>query len=142
MGEPFLNIDNVKETIDIVEREICKKAHHYVSTIGINDSDFSFVKDNITLQLSLHSLDEDARNRLIPYRKKLTIEELGQIRTKSDLKTTINMTLVDFSDFDIAKLRKSFDPKYFFIKLSPINLNEISEENDLGGGIIKQVNII
>jgi len=127
--------------IEIID-SLYDNVHHYVSTIGIKDMDISWVKDNITLQVSLHSLNEEARNKLIPYRKKLSIKELGQIRTDSDLKTTVNMTLVDFSDFDIEKLRASFDPKYFFIKLSPINPNEISEENSLGVGIIEQVNMI
>ena len=118
------------------------KPHHYISTIGIKNSDFSFIKDNITLQISLHSLDNNRRNKLIPFKNKMTIEELGQIRTKSNLKTTINMTLVDNADFDINKLKKYFDPKYFFIKLSPINENVISKKNHLGKGIVEGINII
>jgi hypothetical protein len=51
----------------------------------------------------------------------MSIEELGQIRTKSNLKTTINLTLVDESDFDADKLEKYFDKEHFFVKLSPIN---------------------
>lgn len=146
MGEPFLNIDNVRAAItniDIGMNFISNTTvHHYVSTIGIKDSDFSWIKDNITLQISLHSLDENKRNWLIPYRNKMSIKELGQIRTKSNLKTTINMTLVDESDFDINILKEYFDPDYFFIKLSPINVNCISEKNNLGKGAIKGVNLI
>lgn len=141
MGEPFLNIDAVKEAI----RRITEKypnTHHYVSTIGIKDSDFSFVKGNVTLQISLHSFDEEKRNRLIPYPKKMTIEGLGKIRTESNLKTTINLTLVDESDFDADKLEKYFDKEQFFVKLSPINPNNISERNNLGNGIIEGVNLV
>ena len=65
MGEPFLNIEAVKEAIRIIT-ERYPNTHHYVSTIGIKDSDFSFIKDNITLQISLHSFDDDKRNWLIP----------------------------------------------------------------------------
>lgn len=140
MGEPFLNIDNVKEAIRRIN-EIYPNTHHYISTIGIEGSDFSFIKGNITLQISLHSFDEQARNWLIPYTKKLTIEQLGQIRTESNLKTTINLTLVNRSDFDIEILKKYFDPKYFFIKLSPINTNAVSEKNNMGEGIIKGLNL-
>ena len=140
MGEPFLNIDNVKEAIRRIN-EIYPNTHHYISTIGIEESDFSFIKGNITLQISLHSFDEQARNWLIPHTKKLTIEQLGQIRTESNLKTTINLTLVNRSDFDIELLKKYFDKEYFFIKLSPINPNDISEKNNLGDGIIKGINI-
>lgn len=140
-GEPFLNIDNIKEVIGYINESI-PNTHHYISTIGIRGSDFSWIKGNITLQISLHSLDNDRRNMLIPYPNKMTIEELGQIRTKSNLKTTVNMTLVDEKDFDIEKLKKYFDPRYFFIKLSPINKNVISDKNNLGDGIIKGINLV
>lgn len=139
MGEPFLNIKNVREAIDRLNKY---NPHHYISTIGIKNSDFSWIHDNITLQISLHSLDEERRNNLIPFKNKMTIEELGQIRTKSNLKTTVNMTLVDTKDFDIDKLKQYFDHKYFFIKLSPINENNISKKNHMGKGIIEGVNIL
>ena len=101
MGEPFLNIDAVKEAIKIIDKKY-PNAHHYVSTIGVKGSDFSWIKDNITLQISLHSLDEEKRNWLIPFKNKLTIEELGKIRTKSKLKTTINV----IAEKTIAKIKK------------------------------------
>lgn len=143
MGEPFLNIDAVKDAIRMVNEYLPgMKVHHYVSTIGIKDSDFSWIKDNITLQVSLHSLDEGRRNELIPIKNKMTIQELGQIRTESALQTTLNMTLVDEDDFDIEALKKYFDPKYFFIKLSPINPNDVSESNHMGKGIIDSVNLV
>jgi len=144
MGEPFLNIENVKEAIRLVDEYVGSdvKVHHYISTIGIKGADFSWIKDNITLQLSLHSLDEERRHNLIPVSNLMSIEELGKIRTKSNLKTTLNMTLVDTADFDIEKLKKYFDKQYFFIKLSPINENDISIANNMGKGIIEGQNII
>lgn len=141
MGEPFLNIENIKKAIAIIDSRY-SNVHHYISTIGVAGSDFSWIKDNITLQISLHSLKDDKRNWLIPFKNKMTIEELGQIRTKSNLKTTINMTLVDAEDFDIKELEKYFDKDYFFIKLSPINENPVSESNHMGKGIIDRVNLI
>lgn len=143
MGEPFLNIDNVRKAMQMVDEYLPgMKVHHYISTIGIVGSDFSWIKDNITLQVSLHSLDEDRRNDLIPIKNKMTIEQLGQIRTQSNLKTTVNMTLVDEADFDIDRLKSYFDPQYFFIKLSPINPNAVSKENNMGDGIIEGVNLV
>jgi 23S rRNA (adenine2503-C2)-methyltransferase len=141
MGEPFLNIEEVKEAIKIFDIAY-PESHHYLSTIGIKGSDFSWIKNNITLQISLHSLKEEKRNWLIPYPKKLSFAELGQIRTKSNLKTTINMTLIDESDFDIDLLKENFDPKHFFIKLSPINKNECSDLHGLGSGAVMGVNLI
>ena len=141
MGEPFLNIENVKEAINIIDKKY-PGTHNYISTIGIKGADFSWIKDNITLQISLHSLDEIRRDELIPFKNKMTIKELGQIRTNSNLKTTINLTLVDTEDFDIEKLYKYFDPKHFFIKLSPINVNAVSEANNMGNGIIEGINLV
>lgn len=142
MGEPFLNIENVKKAIEHIDSLWPNCVHHYVSTIGIKDADYSWVKDNITLQVSLHSFDKEHRDWLIPYNRKVSIEELGQIRTNSNLKTTVNMTLVDEKDFDIEKLKGWFDPAKFFIKLSPINPNEISEKNELGTGVIEAINLV
>lgn len=141
MGEPFLNIEEVKKAIEIIDKKY-PNTHHYISTVGLQGADFSWIKDNITLQVSLHSLDEDRRHNLIPINNLMSIEELGQIRTNSNLKTTVNMTLVDFVDFDINILKQYFDPKYFFIKLSPINENEISESNHMGKGIIEKRNLL
>jgi hypothetical protein len=142
MGEPFLNIENVRRAIEVID-SVFKPGtvHHYISTIGLRGSDFSWVKGNITLQISLHSLEETRRRWLIPMPNLMSIEELGQIRTKSDLKTTINLTLVDEKDFDIEKIKKYFDPKYFFVKLSPINVNDVSKKNNLGNGIIEAKNL-
>ena len=141
MGEPFLNIEAVKEAINIIDKRY-PNTHHYLSTIGIKGADYSWIKDNITLQVSVHSLIDDKRNSLIPFKNKVTIEELGQIRTDSNLKTTVNMTLVDEEDFDIVKLEEYFDPKYFFIKLSPINTNKVSKANNMGEGAVKGINLI
>lgn len=141
MGEPFLNIEEVKKAIKIIDSKY-PNTHHYISTIGVRGSDFSFIKDNITLQISLHSFVDENRNWLIPFHNKLTIEELGKIRTKSNLKTTINLTLVNNDDFNIDLLNKYFDKDNFFIKLSPINTNEVSDSNNLGNGIIEGINLV
>ena len=49
---------------------------------------------------------------------------------------------LDESDFDADKLEKHFDKEHFFVKLSPINTNNISEKNNLGNGIIEGVNLV
>ncbi len=140
MGEPFLNITEVREAIDSISN-LWPNTHHYISTIGIKDSDFSWIKGNTTLQLSVHSLDSLRRDWLIPYKKKLTIEELGSIRTKSRLKTTVNLTLPEPKDFNIEQLRKHFDKKHFFIKISPVNINDIAIKNGILG-VIEATNLV
>jgi adenine C2-methylase RlmN of 23S rRNA A2503 and tRNA A37 len=141
MGEPFLNVQEVRRAIAILDRWY-PNIHHYISTIGIKGSDFSWIKENITLQFSIHSFDEVYRDWLIPYNNKMCIEEIGQVRTASRLKTTLNLTLVREEDFSIQALKQSFDPAAHFIKLSPINLNRISQGNELGEGVIKQLNLL
>lgn len=141
MGEPFLNIRGVRGAVEIIGIAM-PFAHQYISTIGIKGSDFSWIEGNITLQVSLHTLRPLARDYLIPYRDKMTIGELGKIRTKSNLKTTLNMTLVEKDDFDINVLSCYFDPKFFFVKLSPINPNEVSEHFNLGTGAINAGNLL
>ena len=54
MGEPFLNIEAVKKAVEIIDKKY-PKTHHYISTIGIKNSDFTWIKDHITLQISVHS---------------------------------------------------------------------------------------
>ena len=137
MGEPFLNLANVREAIKLIEAD-APGTHHYVSTIGIKGSDFTWIDGNITLQVSLHSCITGRRDDLIPFKNKMSIEELGQIRTTSQLKTTLNMTLVDELDFNIDVLKRYFPKENFFIKLSPINTNCISEANGLGAGFMAQ----
>lgn len=141
MGEPFLNISNVKSAVEAMDARF-RNVHHYISTVGISGSDFSFIKDNITLQFSIHSFRESKRNWLIPFRHKMTMEEMGAVRTKSHLKTTLNLTLIESADFCINRLKEWFPGDYFFVKLSPVNPNDISDMNGIDTGIVKQLNIL
>lgn len=141
MGEPFLNLENVRGAVEKISH-MYPNAHHYISTIGLQGSDFSWVCGNVTLQISLHSLDETRRRELIPVSNLMSLAELGKIKTGSNLKTTLNLTLVSEDDFDIERLQAHFDPSVFFVKLSPINPNPVSEGNALGLGVIEQVNLI
>ena len=141
MGEPFLNIKAVREAIEATSSYL-PNTHHYVSTIGVESSDFSFIKGNITLQFSIHSFSEYYRNWLIPFKRKMTMKQMGKVRTLSNLKTTLNLTLVNDSDFDVDRLKEWFPKEHFFVKLSPINPNETSEINGVNTGVIKQTNLI
>jgi len=140
MGEPFLNVGAVRDAIRAIDL-MYPNVHHYVSTVGIRNSDFSWIKDNITLQLSVHSFDEDQRDWLIPI-KKMKLEEMGAIRTTSNLKTTVNLSLVREEDFNIEELVRIFPKEYFFVKLSPINPNDVSDANDISSGVITATNLV
>lgn len=140
MGEPFLNIDEVKQAISIIA-DMFPNVHHYVSTVGIRNSDFSWIKGNITLQFSVHSFDENQRDWLIPI-KKMTLEEMGTVRTGSNLKTTVNLSLVREEDFDVKELIRIFPKENFFVKLSPINPNDVSDANGISSGVITATNLV
>jgi len=143
MGEPFLNIDNVRKAIMEIDAYFYDmKVHHYISTIGVKGADYSWIKDNITLQFSVHSFDEEYRDWLIPFRNKIKLSVMGNVRTRSNLKTTLNLTMAREEDFDINKMKKYFPKENFFVKISPINVNDVSEMNGMGKGIIKQQNLM
>ena len=141
MGEPFLNIEAVKKAIEILDSRY-SNIRHFVSTIGIEGADYSWIKENVTLQFSVHSFDEEYRNWLIPYRKKIKVEDMGKVVTNSDQKTTLNMTMVRQEDFDRKELERIFDKSRFFVKVSPINPNDIAENNGIDAGVIEQRNLI
>ena len=141
MGEPFLNIANVRKAIEVISNSF-PNVHHYVSTIGIEGSDFTWIKNNVTLQFSIHSFDEAYRDWLIPFPHKMSLRDLGQVRTQSNLKTTLNLTLARPEDFKIDRLKEWFVKERFFIKVSPINQNDVSKANGLGGGVITQQNLV
>ncbi len=143
MGEPFLNIEEVKKAISIIDKKLPNtKVHHYISTIGIKGADYSWIGPNMTLQFSVHSFDESYRDWLIPYKHKITLEEMAKVRTDSRLKTTLNLTMVREEDFSLERLTKLFDKDKFFIKISPINENDVSKKNEMGAGVIKQANLV
>ena len=60
-------------------------------------------------------------------------------RTPKRIEVLINF---DEEDFDIDALKKYFDKDHFFIKLSPINPNEVSNSNDMGTGAVEGVNLV
>ena len=135
MGEFGLNSEEIKKAIKLIDSKY-PNVHHFISTIGIKGTDFSWITGNVTLQISVHSLDEKYRDWLIPYNRKMTLKELSEIRTNSNNKTTINLTLTNEEQLDVDKLRSYFDPEHFFIKLSPLNENYISDKNHVEGVIV------
>ena len=82
MGEPMLN---QKALIDAIRRlnVLYPQAALLVSTAGpsVNYDDFTQVSkeiDKIGLQFSVHESTDEARNRLIPFKSKLTLAEIAE----------------------------------------------------------------
>ncbi|MBI4447985.1 radical SAM protein, partial [Candidatus Woesearchaeota archaeon] len=140
MGEPALNKDEVNKAIKNIKRKY-PKAVIALSTIGVNNSaladwsELSKKYGNIQLQFSIHSTSQAARQRLIPYNKKLNFKKIKEAGKKwmsiknNCRKIGLNFTLLKGEEFSIKKLEKFFPKEQFFIKLSPLNKNRITIQN-------------
>jgi len=135
MGEPFLNYDNLIESIKILNDKIkIGKRHISVSTIGHIPSIRRFAKEmpQINLAISLHSGDEQIRNSLVPFNIKYPLNQIAKA-----IKDYIEITgrkifveyimLKDINDRprDARKLiewiKSAGQKKFFTINLIPYN---------------------
>ncbi len=81
MGEPMLNYENVMQSIDIINDDCglnIGARHITISTAGYADKirQLADEKRTVKLALSLHSLDDDKRLKLMPVTKKFSVDEL------------------------------------------------------------------
>jgi 23S rRNA (adenine2503-C2)-methyltransferase len=81
MGEPLLNYENVMKSIDIINdsKGLNIGARHItISTAGYADRIRQLADEErpVKLALSLHSLDNDKRTKLMPITKKFSVEML------------------------------------------------------------------
>lgn len=81
MGEPMLNYENVIKSVDILtdDRSLNIGAKHItISTAGYADRIRRMADEGrkVKLALSLHSLDNEKRTRLMPITKKFSVDEL------------------------------------------------------------------
>jgi 23S rRNA (adenine2503-C2)-methyltransferase len=81
MGEPMLNYDEVMRSVDIItdDRSLNIGARHIaISTAGYADRirQMADEKRRVKLALSLHSLDNEKRTKLMPITKKYSVDDL------------------------------------------------------------------
>jgi adenine C2-methylase RlmN of 23S rRNA A2503 and tRNA A37 len=146
MGEPTRNIDNVisaartlKQKYPNVRIQIStigtKKTKELIDAIIALENEFD-TEDWIELQFSIHSTDNDFRSWL-QNRSTLDNEELNELgkyyynQRNRQWKVTLNFALAKSTPFNVDDLKEQFDNKIFFIKISPINENVVSDENKL-----------
>lgn len=144
MGEPAYNRKSVFEFINKILL-LYPKVEILISTVGIrNDFIIELLCrypniNNIHLQFSIHTTDEEQRKNLIPNANLLTFFEIKQIGEDwiktHERKITLNFTLLEGYKFCINKLKKYFPKELFFIKLSPLNENYFTNMNELKGVI-------
>lgn len=81
MGEPLLNYDNVKKSIEVMLDQnglSLSRRHITISTAGIIPGIKKMIEDNIPVKLaiSLHAPNQELRNQLMPIAKRYPLDEL------------------------------------------------------------------
>jgi 23S rRNA (adenine2503-C2)-methyltransferase len=85
MGEPLLNYENVKKSIEIMLRQEAgfslSKRHVTISTAGIIPGIRQLIKDEIPVKLaiSLHAPNQALRDKLMPIAKAYPLEALDKV---------------------------------------------------------------
>jgi adenine C2-methylase RlmN of 23S rRNA A2503 and tRNA A37 len=156
MGEPSMNF----EVLSFIRKLHVRlpNAKIFVSTVGIQNSFLDKLlalkneygsEDFIQLQFSVHTTDANHRRVLQPNGNLMTFAEINEFGRKwNDVdkrKITLNFAITGKNElsnhlFDVDKLEEYFDKDVFFVKLSPLNDNTISEKNNLVG-VIPQHNL-
>lgn len=130
MGEPFLNYNNVENAIISLNR-LYPQADILISTTApkVDYTNFFNLSKSISkigLQFSVHESTDKERNKLIPFKRKLPLEEisvLGWNWYKETGRTPfINYCVHSYNNTtdDINRIRGLFDPKIFQFTLSVI----------------------
>lgn len=144
MGEPILNPN--MSTVYAYLSENYQNAKLLVSTSGpktdvgwdslLNDAQFY---SGLGLQFSVHESTDEARNKLIPMKAKLTLEEISrkglEFFLASGRKPFFNYCVhpLNDTDEDVMRLRMLFDPRVWECTLSVIcesdsNMADTTEE--------------
>ncbi len=136
MGEPLLNLKNLLKAIDIITSDdgIRIGARKItVSTVGLPDKikELADAGRKVKLAISLHTLDEELRAKLIPIAKKISISSIiDAVRyyyDKIGLRITYEYILFDgLNDTDedvekLTKLAKVIPCKINLIKFHPVD---------------------
>ncbi len=136
MGEPLLNYDNVKKSIDIISDENgigLGRRRITLSSAGIIDKIYSLTDEikSINLAVSLHSAIQNKRNEIMPglmhENLQKLLKSLQYYSTKTGNTVTIEYLLIkNFNDsmFDAEKLFQ-FVKQIKFVKVNLMNFNKV-----------------
>jgi len=145
MGEPALNPNVLEVMRKLPDLYNAPGLMPCISTIAPSNANkfmdemLEIKKDlysngHFQLQFSIHSTDENIRKVVIPY-KIWTLEEVaayGEIFwKKGDRKITLNFAAEKGNPLNPDKLLEVYDPKKFFIKITPINPTEKAKAHSL-----------
>ncbi len=150
MGEPMLNWDEVEKAIRILNSKF-DNAQLLLSTIGCdNDDVFSKVIsiskeiDKIGLQFSIHKSNDEDRNKLIPFHKKMNLEKIrdaGIIWWKETNRKPFLNYCIDGSnntDNNFKELTNLFSPIIFNFTFSVV----CSKDENMKDASFRNLNVI
>ncbi|HDL04196.1 MAG: radical SAM protein [Candidatus Zixiibacteriota bacterium] len=145
MGEPSLN-DNVLAVLEeLPGRYEAPGLMPCISSVAPGNTDAFFERlidlksrlyadGRFQLQFSIHSTDEQVRNKLIPI-KKWSLSEISEYGRKyfcyGDRKIALNFALAENCPVSPEKIARIFDPEIFVVKFTPVNPTITAENNGL-----------
>ena len=153
MGEPMINIDNVMESI----RTLISKYPHVIigmSTPGYKSAMDKILEDkelakHLDFQFSLHSTSDEERNYLFDASlggERFNIAQICEYAEKlyqvTKKQVSLNVILLDGYEYDFSKIAKLVDPKHIWLRLSPWNLVETSEDEYGFKGLLKLEDVV
>ena len=133
MGEPFHNYDNVMEAMDRLndpEAFGLGARHMTISTVGLIPKIRQFADRNmqINLAISLHTVDNELRSKMMPVNKKYCVEDLlaacRYYTKKTHRRITFEYALIEGvndSDMDAEKLSSRLRGLLCHVNLIPLN---------------------
>ena len=98
----------------------------------------TYQKNDFQLQFSIHTTDEELRNKLIPVKKWSfnKISEYGELFFEEGFrKITLNFALTHNAPLDPSILLNNFNPDKFLIKTTPINPTYTAAKNGISSFI-------
>lgn len=131
MGEPSLNWQEVKSAL-ITLNLAYPKAQLLISTVGINNQTFldefvsmsksEYMNNSLGLQFSIHHFNDECRDKLIPYKNKMTLNEIRDYGIRWHNETGkmpyCNYIVTDRNNVGYQQLFNIFPPDVFCFTFS------------------------
>ncbi|MHA1303197.1 MAG: radical SAM protein [Candidatus Heimdallarchaeaceae archaeon] len=152
MGEPALNTEVLEVIKELPERYDAPGLMPCISTIAPRNANDFFEKlisikndlysnGNFQLQFSIHSTNEEVRQKLMT-KNIWTLAEIAAYcerwYNEGDRKITLNFAVAKDFEIDTSVIRAYFDPKKYWIKITPINPTNSALKNDLSSAITEE----
>lgn len=135
MGEPFLNYDNVIKSINLLNSKYgqnISKRNFTISTSGLVNEirKIAINEKQIHLAISLHSVKQEIRNKLMPINKRYDLTELRKAlfdyQKQTGNRITFEYILIDDMNIDrtdailLTKFLKGFNALVNLIPYNPV----------------------